>query len=55
MLLAAYNFKQMQLRLIGSVKLQRHSKHPVYGIPYLQNNGIPYLQNIRVASHYRVK
>lgn len=43
------------LRLIGSEKLQGHNKHPIYGIPYLQNNGIPYLQNISVASHYRVK
>lgn len=53
--LAAYNFRQIQLRLIGSEKLQGHNKHLVYGIPYLQNNGIPCLQNICVASHYRVK
>jgi len=55
MQLAAYNFRQMQWRLIVSEKLQDHNKHPVYGIPYLQNNEIPCLQNICVASHYRVK
>lgn len=55
MLLAAYNFGQMQLRLIVSEKLQGHNKHPVYGIPYLQNNEIPCLQNICVASHYGIK
>ena len=55
MLLAAYNFGQMQLRLIVSEKLQDHNKHPVYGIPYLQNNEIPCLQNICVVSRYRVK
>ncbi len=53
--LAAYNFRQMQLRLIASEKLQDLNKHPVSGIPYLQNNGIPCLQNKCVASHYRVK
>lgn len=53
--LAVYNFRQIQLCLIGSEKLQGRNKHLVYGIPYLQNNEIPCLQNIRVASHYRVK
>lgn len=52
--LAAYNFRQMQWRLIVSKKLQGHNKHPVYGIPYLQNNEIPCLQNICVVSRYRV-
>ncbi len=52
--LAAYNFRQMQWRLIVSEKLQDHNKHPVYGIPYLQNNEIPCLQNICVVSRYRV-
>lgn len=60
MLLAAYNFRQMQLGLIGSVKLQGHGKHRVYGIPYLQNDGIPCLLTtclltICVTSHYCVK
>lgn len=53
--LAAHNFRQMQWRLISSIKLQGHNKHPVYGIPYLQNNEIPCLQNICVVSRYRVK
>lgn len=53
--LAGYNFRRMQWRLIASEKLQGHNKHPVSGIPHLQNNEIPCLQNICFASHYRVK